>query len=194
MSAVPPRVSVLMPSYEQAAFLPRALASLAAQSLAEWEAIVIDDGSGPETRAALEAWRGDPRVHYVRNESNLGLGRALNIGLELARAPLIAYLPSDDLYYREHLASLCALLDAQPGAMLACSGLRHHYNRSATGQLPGAWLQLVQCVHRRGSARWIERAEFESDDLEQLFWRQLRASAANARAASGSTIRPSATS
>jgi hypothetical protein len=175
MSAVPPRVSVLMPSYEQAAFLPRALASLAAQSLAEWEAIVIDDGSGPETRAALEAWRGDPRVHYVRNESNLGLGRALNIGLELARAPLIAYLPSDDLYYREHLASLCALLDAQPGAMLACSGLRHHYNRSAPGQLPGAWLQLVQCVHRRGSARWIERAEFESDDLEQLFWRQLRA-------------------
>lgn len=173
-----PRVSVLMPTYEQDAFLPRALASLAAQSLVEWEAIVIDDGGAAAacaaTRAALAPWRDDPRVQYLRNEGNEGLGRSLNIGLERARAPLIAYLPSDDVYYREHLASLCAMLDSQPGAVLACSGLRHHYNRSAPGQLPDSWLQLVQCVHRRTATRWTERGEFESDDLEQLFWHRLR--------------------
>ncbi|MDB5791289.1 MAG: glycosyl transferase [Massilia sp.] len=170
-----PRVSVLMPTYEQAAFLPRALESLAAQSLRDWEAIVIDDGSGAATREALDPWRDDPRVQYVRNERNEGLGRSLNIGLERAAAPLVAYLPSDDVYYRDHLARLCAALDSQPGAVLACSGLRHHYNRSAPGQLADGWLQLVQCLHRRNAARWIERGEFESDDLEQLFWRGLRA-------------------
>ncbi|MFC5462273.1 glycosyltransferase family 2 protein [Massilia niabensis] len=175
VSAAAPRVSVLMPTYEQAAFLPRALDSLAAQTLGDWEAIVIDDGAGAATRAALAPWRDDPRVHYLRNECNEGLGRSLNIGLERARAPLVAYLPSDDVYYREHLASLCAVLDSQPGAVLAYSGLRHHYNRSAPGQLPDSWLQLVQCLHRRNAARWIERSEFESDDLEQLFWRGLRA-------------------
>lgn len=194
MSPVP-RVSVLIPSYDQAAFLPRALGSLAVQSMSDWEAIVIDDGSGPATRDALSCWRADlrqpgprvpdapmrglrvpdPRIHYLRNERNEGLGRALNIGLGHARAPLIAYLPSDDVYYRDHLASLCAVLDARPGAVLAYSGLRHHTNRSAPGQLPGSWLQLVQCLHRRNAARWTERDECESDDLDQLFWHRLRA-------------------
>ena len=189
MNRAAPRVSVLMPSYEQAAFLPRALDSLLAQSMDDWEAIVIDDGSGSATCEALARWRDDPRasasrvpgsrvpdsrVYYLRNERNEGLGRSLNIGLEHARAPLIAYLPSDDVYYRHHLAQLCAALDGKPEAVLAYSGLRHHYNRSAAGPLPGGWLQLVQCLHRRSAARWVERAEFESDDLEQLFWRRLR--------------------
>src|SRR5437763_2471868 len=52
--------------------------------------------------------------------------------------------------------------------------MRHHYNREAEGQLPGSWLQLVQCMHRRVSLRWTERAELESDDLERLFWSMLR--------------------
>jgi glycosyltransferase involved in cell wall biosynthesis len=80
MNAQAPRMSVLMPTYEQAAFLPRALDSLLAQSLAEWEAIVIDDGSGAATREALAPWLRDPRVRYCRNERNEGLGRSLNMG------------------------------------------------------------------------------------------------------------------
>jgi hypothetical protein len=174
MNRPAPRVSVLMPSYEQEAFLPRALASLFAQSLADWEAIVIDDGSSDATHAALAPWRDDPRLLYLRHERNEGLGRALNAGLERAQAPLVAYLPSDDLFYRDHLVQLCAALDADPGAVLAYSGLRHHYNRSAEGAIPESWLQLVQCVHRRGPTRWSERGELESDDLERLFWGRLR--------------------
>jgi len=169
-----PAVSVLMPSYEQEAFLPRALASLFAQSLGDWEAIVIDDGASPATQSALAPWREDPRLRVIRHERNEGLGRALNAGLDAAQAPLIAYLPSDDVLYREHLAQLVATLDAHPEAVLAYSHLRHHYNRSAEGAIPGSWLQLVQCAHRAGPARWIERAELESDDLERLFWSRLR--------------------
>ncbi len=91
-----------------------------------------------------------------------------------ASAPLLAYLPSDDVYYREHLQQLAATLRAQPGAVLAYAGVRHHYSRYARGQVPDMPLQLVQCMHRNTGARWIAREELESDDLERLFWRRLR--------------------
>ncbi|HAV36715.1 MAG TPA: hypothetical protein DCX52_10225, partial [Massilia sp.] len=172
--ARPPRVSVLVPSFEQAAFLPRALGSLCVQTLADWEAIVIDDGSQDDTLDVLAPWLEDPRLRLVVSERNEGLGRTLNLGLDLARAELVAYLPGDDLFYREHLARLAQLLECDSGAVLAWSGMRHHYNRASMAPLPGQWLQLVQCMHRRCSLRWTERAELESDDLERLFWARLR--------------------
>jgi glycosyltransferase involved in cell wall biosynthesis len=168
------RVSVLMPSFEQAHFIRRALDSLAAQSFTHWEAVIVDDGSLDHTLEAVAPWLADERIRYVRLAKNAGLGAALNAGLEQAVAPLVAYLPSDDVWYRDHLAQLVACLDAAPQAVLACSGVRHHYNRSAPAQIPGSWLQLVQCLHRRTPDRWVERAELESDDLDRLFWNRLR--------------------
>lgn len=169
-----PSVSVLMPSYGQSHFIARALDSLQAQTLTEWEAIVVDDGSTDGTAEIMSGYRSDARIRYYRFDQNRGLGRALNEGLSRARAPLIAYLPSDDVFYQEHLASLKALLDARPDAVLAYSGVRHGYNRHAPGQIEGRALQLVQCMHRRGEARWIERGELESDDLDRLHWSRLR--------------------
>jgi hypothetical protein len=173
-SIAAPRVSVLMPTFEQAHFIQRALGSLQAQSLTEWEVIVIDDGSADQTRQEVAPWLADPRIRYLRLERNAGLGKALNVGLEQAHAPLIAYLPSDDVYYRDHLQQLAGCIDQAPGAVLAFSGMRHHYNRSAPGQLPGSWLQLVQCMHRSSPERWTERDEVESDDLGRLFWSRLQ--------------------
>jgi hypothetical protein len=172
--AVPaPLVSVLMPTFEQAAFIGRALASLQAQTLTRWELLIVDDGSQDDTAQAVAPWLLDARIRYRRLAHNEGLGRALNRALDAAVAPLIAYLPSDDVFYADHLASLAAALDGAPGAVLACAGLRHHGNRRAEGRLPGGWLQLVQCMHRRVELRWIERAELESDDLDRLFWNRL---------------------
>lgn len=169
-----PRVSVLMPSYGQAHFIGRALDSLLAQSCGDWEALIVDDGSPDDTGAAVAPYLADARVRYTRLAANRGLGAALNAALALARAPLVAYLPSDDVYYRDHLRQLAGRLDAAPGAVLAYSGVRHHYNRSVPGPVAGGWLQLVQCMHRCGAARWTERGELESDDLERLFWARLR--------------------
>jgi hypothetical protein len=167
-------VSVLMPTFEQAHFIGRALAGLQAQTLARWEALIVDDGSRDATSDAVAPWLADPRIRYLRLPHNEGLGRALNVAMDASRAPLVAYLPSDDLWYPEHLERLAAVLDDEPGAVLAHAGVRHHYNREAEGALPGGWLQLVQCMHRRVSLRWTERAELESDDLERLFWSMLR--------------------
>ncbi|HJV87372.1 MAG TPA: glycosyltransferase family A protein [Noviherbaspirillum sp.] len=169
-----PSVSVLVPTFEQAHFIARGLDSLQAQSLIDWEAIIIDDGSEDGTAEAVSAFMDDARIRYHRLSGNTGLGHALNEALSRARAPLIAYLPSDDVYYRNHLDHLKACLDANHDAALAYSGVRHHYNRHAAGQVPGFPLQLVQCMHRKCDARWVERAELESNDLERLYWSLLR--------------------
>ncbi|HEY8609087.1 MAG TPA: glycosyltransferase family A protein [Noviherbaspirillum sp.] len=169
-----PAVSVLMPTFEHAQFIARALDSLLAQRMEDWEAIIVDDGSRDGTQAAVAPYLGDPRIHFYRLPENKGLGHALNLALGKSRAPLVAYLPSDDVYYRDHLQQLKARLDQDPAAVLAFSGVRHRYNRDADGQIAGRPLQLVQCMHRRMQLRWIERKELESDDLDRLYWSLLR--------------------
>lgn len=170
-----PRVSVMMPTFNQAAFIRRALESLFTQTLQEWELILVDDGSTDNTSDLLAPWLADTRVRLARFERNRGMGAALNHALGMASAPLVAYLPSDDLWYANHLDSLVTLLENQQEATLAYSGVQYRYNtRRATGQIEGFPLQLVQVVHCRTVERWIERAELVTDDLERMFWAKLR--------------------
>ena len=129
-----PRVTVVMPTFKQEPFVRRALESLLAQTLTDWELVIVDDGSPDGTGEAVAPYLNDTRVRYHRLDRNHGLGRALNVGLDLARADLVAYLPSDDVVYADHLATLAACLDAAPEAVLAYSGVRHHYNRSVPGR------------------------------------------------------------
>ncbi len=170
-----PLVTVVMPAFEQAAFVPRAIGSLGAQTLADWELVAVDDGSRDETPAVLAGLTADPRVRVVTLPSNSGLGAALNAGLAAARGDLVAYLPCDDVYDSpEHLADLVAVL-ADPAVALAHTGVRHHGDRSDPGAPAGFGLQLVQVAHRAGALRWSEREEFDSDDLDLLGWHRLRA-------------------
>jgi Glycosyl transferase family 2 len=172
--AVGPLVSVVVPVYladaTAAAFLPAALDSLLAQTLTAWEAVVVDDGSPLPVEPHLPA---DPRLRLLRHDRNLGLGAALNTGLDVTTAPYVASLPHDDLLAPEHLATLAAALDADESAALAVAGLRHHYNRYAPGRIEGEPLQLVQVLHRRTSDRWLERSELVTDDLDRMLWSRL---------------------
>src|SRR3954452_16325756 len=165
-----PRVSVVMPTYDQDAWLPGAVESLLAQTLRDWELIVVDDGSPGDTAAALGAAGGDERIRLERLPGNRGLGAALNHGLALPSGAYVAYLPSDDRLHAEHLATLAAALDADPGAVLACAGVRHDETDAAPGRIPGEPLQLVQVMHRRTSEAWTERSELTTDDLDRMLW------------------------
>lgn len=156
-------VAVLVPVFDQAAFLPRALGSLLAQDHADFECVVVDDGStdGPQVPD-------DPRVRLVRSADNRGLGAALNTGLDATTAAVVAYLPADDAWDAGHLSALLGALD--DGADLAASGVR--WQRGETLSAPeDAGLQLVQVAHRRTPQRWPERDELEADDLDLLMWR-----------------------
>ncbi len=167
-------ISVLVPTFRQAAFLTRSLEGLLLQSRRDWECLVVDDGSDDGTSDAIEPYLTDGRFRYHRFGENRGLGAALNYALDQASGETIAYLPSDDVYYRNHLETLAAALDANPDSVLAFSGVRHHYNCRADGQIAGYALQLVQVMHRRALERWMERDELVTDDLERMFWSRLR--------------------
>lgn len=169
-----PRVTVAMPVYNGAAWIARALASLLAQSFGDWEAVVVDDGSTDATAAVVESFLADPRLRMVRHARNRGLGAAINRALDEGRGALVAYLPADDVWYADHLATLVAALDAAPAAALALSGVRYNYNRRTETTVPDEFLQPVQVLHRAGPLRWVERAELTTDDLDRMFWTRLR--------------------
>jgi len=164
---VPTLVSVVMPAYGQAAFIPRALGGLLAQTQPRWELVVVDDGSPGDVAGALPE---DGRIRVLRHERNRGLGAALNTGLEAALGDVIAYLPCDDLWFPDHLASLLRALDRTPDAGVVIADLDPDGDDAGA---PEPWPQLVQVAHYATRARWVERRELETDDLGRLFWDRL---------------------
>lgn len=110
-----PLLSVVTPVFNAARFLPRAYASLRAQSLADWELLAADDGSTDGSPEALDAvTAADPRVRVYRHPTNRGPTAARNTALAAARGELVAYLDADDEFYPDHLArahALCARAD-----------------------------------------------------------------------------------
>src|SRR3954452_23441937 len=101
-----PRAVVLMPTYRQAAFIARAIRSLFDQTFLDWELLIINDGSPDETVDRIAPFLCDSRVRVIRLRHNRGLGAALNSGLDHTDSELIAYLPSDDVFHRNHLDEL----------------------------------------------------------------------------------------
>ncbi|HSU50722.1 MAG TPA: glycosyltransferase family 2 protein, partial [Segetibacter sp.] len=165
---------VIMPTYKHEMFIRRAIASLLEQSFTNWELIVINDDSPDKTEEVMQEYFKEERIRYYRNKYNKGLGACLNFGLSIALAPYIAYLPSDDVIYKNHLQTLYSTLQENANAGLAFSFVRHHYNRLAEGIVNNEWLQLVQVMHKNTDERWTERKELESDDLHRLFWKKLK--------------------
>jgi glycosyltransferase involved in cell wall biosynthesis len=90
-----PEISVIIPTYNRAAMVVEAVESVLAQEMSEFELIVIDDGSTDDTETRLGIF--GSRLHYFKQQ-NAGVSRARNRGLEIARAPLVAFLDSDDLW------------------------------------------------------------------------------------------------
>ena len=110
-----PAVSIILPTYNRASFLPEALASIRAQSFRDWELVVVDDGSTDQTRALVESWRREVTqpVSYVWQE-NRGAYAARNAGLDRAGAPLVAFFDSDDLWRPSYLEACVEGLRDQP--------------------------------------------------------------------------------
>lgn len=109
-----PRVSVVVPAYDGARFLPATLASVLGQTFDDLELIVVDDGSTDATPAILcEAARCDRRVRIER-VARVGTTRATARGLALARGDLYAHCDHDDVWEPTRLAEGVAHLDAHP--------------------------------------------------------------------------------
>ena len=117
-----PDVAVLVPSYNHAPFVEKALRSIFAQTLQPKKLIVIDDGSKDESAAIIERTLADcPFDFEFRARANRGLSATLNEGFSASDSEYFAYLGSDDLWLPEFLEEQVKLLTSRPDAVLAFS-------------------------------------------------------------------------
>src|SRR5579885_1650883 len=102
-------ISLVMPTYDRRATIGRAIASVRAQTYADWELVIVDDGSTDDTASAVAAIP-DARVRFVREAHNQGVTAARNRGLDEARGDFIGMLDSDDELVPQALATLLGAL------------------------------------------------------------------------------------
>jgi glycosyltransferase involved in cell wall biosynthesis len=146
-----PTISVVMAAYNGAALIGDTLDSLARQSFADFEVIVVDDCSKDDTRAVVAGWP-DARVRLVALDANGGPVHARNRAVAEARGRYIAALDQDDLCHPERFARQVAWLDAHPDIALlgtaaqTLSDGRIGRTQHAPVTTPAlvAWLSLIE--------------------------------------------------
>lgn len=95
MSQKRPLISVIIPTYNRAHLVGRAIQSVLNQTFQDFEIIVVDDGSTDNTEEVVRAFN-DPRIHYIRHKGNYGASAARNTGIRVAKGEYVAFLDSDD--------------------------------------------------------------------------------------------------
>ena len=118
-----PQVSVVMPVYNGQRYLAEAIESILTQSCADFELIIVDDGSGDNSAAIIRAYaERDERIRFFQHERNRGRADAMNTGIAAAESQYITRMDCDDVSLPERLEKQVAFLESNPGigALGAC--------------------------------------------------------------------------
>jgi len=117
-----PQVTVLMPAYNAAGTVARAVESVLGQSYKDYEFLIINDGSNDNTTEIIDSLD-DERIHYLKNEHNLGIQKTLNRGIREAKGKYIARIDADDSWIeRNKLKEQVAFLENNPDHVLVGTG------------------------------------------------------------------------
>lgn len=136
-----PRVSVVIPAYNRAGLVDKAIASVLAQTFNDFGLIVVDDGSTDGTGSAVESYQ-DARVKLIKLPRRGGQSAARNAGIEASRGEWIAFLDSDDEWLPEKLARQMERVDEGPDdySVVYCACYRQHAGEAPElrpkGELP----------------------------------------------------------
>jgi GalNAc5-diNAcBac-PP-undecaprenol beta-1,3-glucosyltransferase len=177
-------VSIVLPTYNRAAILSRAIDSVLRQDYTAWELIVVDDGSRDGTDSVLAAYR-DPRLKVVTHVANRGVTAAKNTGFDHISGDWFTVLDSDDEMLPEALSTMLSAADAYPDVDAVSCNCRN----ATTGFLSGTGIDQDGYVDMRtlvqmagdhwgitrtsllGSRRFDERIP----GLEDVLWLKLSA-------------------
>lgn len=117
----PPLVSVIIPAYNSARYLPEAIESVLAQTYPHVEAVVVNDGSTDQSGEVLREYQArDPRVKVV-NQPNAGLPSARNSGIQASSGQFLCYLDADDVIHPDKIQKQLDYLLAHPDIDLVYS-------------------------------------------------------------------------
>jgi glycosyltransferase involved in cell wall biosynthesis len=152
-------VSVVLPTHNRPALLAEALQSIAAQTIGDWEVIVVDDASDPPAQLLATE---DKRLHVVRLKASRGGAGAKNTGASLARGDVLAFLDDDDLYAPTYLARALAVLDRHPEVQVVFMGVSWFGSAAAWGEQ--AYRGSMQRTLAEAQGQEIEPAVLRFDD------------------------------
>jgi GT2 family glycosyltransferase len=163
------KISVVIPTFNRAVYLPVALDSVFAQQVEEMEVIVVDDASTDETTSVLARYGSRIRTIRRRAHSNC-LSRVLNDGVSAARGEYVAFLDSDDMWLPDKLARQLPLLDGDGGCGVAygnfvfLDGEVRTPPAVAANRLPAGWIlsALVEDMFVHPSTVIVRRTLLES--------------------------------
>lgn len=112
-------VSIIVPSYNCAKYLPDTIGSVLAQTYENWELLIVDDCSTDNTEEVVKSF-GDDRIRYLKNEQNSGAALSRNYALREAKGRWIAFLDSDDMWMPEKLEHQIAFME-ENGYSFSCT-------------------------------------------------------------------------
>lgn len=126
MKKLIPKVSVIIPTYNRAHSVGRAIQSVLDQTFQDFEIIVVDDASSDNTEDVVKKFLQDSRIHYRRLQQNRGAPWARNSGAEVAKGKYFAFLDSDDKWFPDFLERHITTLENLPSniGMSCCNMLR----------------------------------------------------------------------
>lgn len=133
-----PKVTVLMPVYNGEEYLREAIDSILSQTFADFEFLIINDGSTDGSVEIIESYQ-DPRIRLFHNESNLNLRTTLNKGLKLARGEYIARMDCDDVSLPQRLAKQVKFMDLHPDIGICGSGVKLIGNKLIKNKNGSVW-------------------------------------------------------
>lgn len=148
------RVSVVTPAFNVASFIASAIESLRAQSHADWEMLVVDDGSSDGTMGVVAGFA-DARIRLIR-QANTGVSAARNRGMAAAAGAALVFLDADDWLAPDALARLVAALQAAPEAVAAY----------------GAYATVPEEAQPGAAPLQVKRGPFPAGDVTEALLRQ----------------------
>jgi len=116
-----PKVSVLIPTYNAAAFLDEAITSVLNQTFTDFELVIVDNCSTDHSKEVISKYLVDKRVRYYVNETNIGHVRNFNKCLELADGEYLKFLCADDKFHPQLLEKFVAAMEQNPSILLVSS-------------------------------------------------------------------------
>src|SRR5215813_5313132 len=114
------KFSVIVCSYNYARFLPQALRTLQAQTVHDFELLIIDDGSTDDTEEVVKEWSSLFRNCVYLKKLHTGLASSRNFGVRHASGTHVAFLDADDLWSPAYLESVLRVFETTPEAELVC--------------------------------------------------------------------------